>query len=101
MGTAAAIPVVVVQVAPEVNARAIHAVAAAQRDLAAAVGADGLRRGVGDGRDGLVGVGVVGGFHMVRCLCTAVWYLRDGRFVICRPRRPSPRSVPSASGGRC
>ncbi|MBK7918071.1 MAG: hypothetical protein IPJ94_17810 [Chloroflexi bacterium] len=50
---------------PEVNGRAVHAVAAAQSDLTPAVGAYGLRRGVGGGRDGLVGVGVVGGLHQV------------------------------------
>ena len=81
MGTVAARLALVVQVPPEVNGRAIHTVAAAQRDRAAAVGADGLGRGVGSGGDGLVGVGVVGGFHRVWFLCTAVWYLGNGRFV--------------------
>ncbi|MBK7181205.1 MAG: hypothetical protein IPH82_29165 [Chloroflexi bacterium] len=70
VGAAAARPVVVVQMSPEVNGRAVHAVAAAQGDRAAAMGADGLRRGVGGGRDGLVGVGVVGGFLMVGFFCT-------------------------------
>ena len=72
MGSAAARLALVVQVSPEVNGRAVHAVAAAQRDRAAAVGANGLRRGVGSGNDGLVGVGVVGSFHRVWFLCTAV-----------------------------
>ncbi len=65
MGAATALPVVVVHVSPEVNGRAVHAVAAAQGDLTPAVGAYGLRRGVGGGGDGLVGVGMMGGFHQV------------------------------------
>ncbi len=69
---AAARLALVVQVAPEVNGRAVHAVAVAQRDRAAAVGADGLGRGVGGGRDGLVGVGVVGGFHGYGFFCTTM-----------------------------
>ncbi|MBK8989595.1 MAG: hypothetical protein IPM39_26650 [Chloroflexi bacterium] len=64
---------------PEVNGRAIHALAVAQRNLAATMGADGLGWGIDGGRDGLVGVEVMGGFHRVWFLCTAVWYLRDGR----------------------
>ena len=89
MGAAAARLALVVQVPPEVDGRAIHTVAAAQRDRAAAVGADGLRRGVGGRRDGLVGVGVVGGFHRVGFLCTAVSYPRNGRFacLICAENR--------------
>jgi hypothetical protein len=83
VGAAAARLALVVEMSPEVDGRAVHAVAAAQSDRTAAVGADGLARGVGGGRDGLVGVGVVGGFHGVWFLCTAVWYLRNGRVVIC------------------
>jgi len=65
VGSAAARLALVVQVSPEVNGRAVHALAPAQHDLAAAVGAYGLRRGVGGCGDGLVGVGMVGGFHQV------------------------------------
>ena len=65
MGATAALPVVVVQMPPEVNGRAVHAVAAAQDDLTPAVGAYGLRRGVGRRGNGLVGVGMMGGFHQV------------------------------------
>ncbi|MBP6803828.1 MAG: hypothetical protein KA362_06940 [Chloroflexi bacterium] len=65
---------------PEVNGRAVHALAAAQHDLAPAVGTDGLRRGVGGCGDGLVGVGMVSEFHQVWFLCTAICYLGDGRF---------------------
>ena len=80
MGATAALPVVVVQMPPEVNGRAVHAVAAAQGDLTSAVGTDGLRRGVGGCGDGLVGVGMVSEFHRVWFLCMAVCYLGDGRF---------------------
>ncbi len=79
MGAAAARLALVVQVSPEVNGRAVHTVAAAQGDLTAAVGTDGLRRGVGGCGDGLVGVGMMGGFHQVWFLCMAVCYLGDGR----------------------
>ena len=65
MGATAALPVVVVQMPPEVNGRAVHALAAAQHDLAAAMGADSLRRGVSGGYDGLVGIEVVSEFHQV------------------------------------
>jgi hypothetical protein len=57
VGAAAARLALVVEMPPEVNGRAVHAVAAAQRNGAAAVGADSLRWGVGDGGDGLVGGG--------------------------------------------
>ncbi len=72
MDAARACLALVVQVSPKVNGRAVHAVTAAQGDRVAAVGADGLGRGVGDGRDELVGVGVVGGFHGYGFFCTAV-----------------------------
>lgn len=78
MGSAAARLALVVQVSPEVNGRAVHAVAAAQGDRAAAVGADGLGWRVGGSGDGLVGVGVVGKIHRVWFLCTAVSYPRNG-----------------------
>jgi hypothetical protein len=80
VGAAAARLALVVQMPPEENGRAVHALAAAQRDLAAAVGADGLGRGVGAGRDGLVGVGVVGGFHQVLSYELRQSYLIFGSF---------------------
>jgi len=67
----------IIQMSPEINGLTVHAPAAAQRDLAAAAGADGLYRSVGDGRDRLVGIGVVGRFHQV-------WFLLHGRLL---PRR--------------
>jgi hypothetical protein len=63
VNVAAARLALVVHVSPEVNDRAVHAVVA-----------DGLRRGVGYGRDGLVGV-------EVWFPGTAVWYLGNGRVV--------------------
>jgi hypothetical protein len=75
VGAASARLALVVQVSPEVNGRAVHAVAAAQGDRAAAVEAGGVGRGVGGGGDGLMGGGVVGGFHGYGFFCTAVCYL--------------------------
>jgi hypothetical protein len=83
VGAATARLALVVEVPPEVNGRAVHALAAAQRDLAVAVGAIGMRRRVGGRGDGLVGIEVVRGFHWVWFLYTAVWYLRNGRVAIC------------------
>lgn len=58
---AAQIPVILVP--PEVGGLAAHSFAAAQHHHAVAVGAEGLLRGVGGGGDGVVGLGVAGGFH--------------------------------------